>query len=66
MIRVNNKWDLAWRPGMTIDDLLADCKFSHRHIVVSVSGAVVPPAEYPSRLVDDGDEIRVVHVVGGG
>jgi len=66
VIRVNDKWDVAWQPGMSVDAVLVQCKFSHRHIVVSINGEVVPPGEYGSRLVEDLDEIRVVHVIGGG
>jgi sulfur carrier protein len=66
MIRVNDKWDIAWRDGMTVRDLLTACKFTHHAIVVSVSGKVVPPADYATRLVTDGDQVRVVHVIGGG
>ena len=29
-------------------------------------GKVVPPADYATRLVTDGDHVRVVHVIGGG
>jgi thiamine biosynthesis protein ThiS len=66
MIRVNDKWDIAWRDGMTVRDLLAACGFTHHAIVVSVNGTVVPPADYTSQPVADGDQVRVVHVIGGG
>lgn len=66
MIRVNDKWELAWREEMTVQDVLQACNFTHQHIVVSINNALVPPAEYATRLVDDGDQVRVVHVIGGG
>ena len=66
MIRVNDKWDVAWREGMTIRDLLTACEFTHHTIVVSISGEVVPPADYATWPVTDGDDVRVVHVIGGG
>jgi sulfur carrier protein len=66
MIRVNDKWDVSWRDGMTIRDVLQACKFTHHAIVVSVNGVVVPPSEYASTQLTDGDLVRVVHVIGGG
>jgi thiamine biosynthesis protein ThiS len=66
MIRVNDKWDVAWREGMTIQDLLTACNFTHHPIVVSANGVVVPPAEYATQHVADEDQVRVVHVIGGG
>lgn len=66
MIRVNDKWDVAWREGMTVDEILEACDFTHEHIVVSVNNALVPPDAYSTRTVADGDQVRVVHVIGGG
>ncbi|MGQ9598453.1 MAG: sulfur carrier protein ThiS [Anaerolineae bacterium] len=66
MIRVNNKWDIPWRPGMTIRDLLVTCSFTHHYVVVSVNGQLVPTDDYDSRLVADGDEVQVIHIIAGG
>ncbi len=66
MIRVNDKWDIPWQQGMTVAQVLRACEFSHHHLVVSVNGRLVPPAEYAERPVADGDQVRVVHVIGGG
>jgi sulfur carrier protein len=66
MIRVNDKWELAWRQAMTVQDVLQARDFTHHHIVVSVNNVLVPPAEYSTRMVTDGDQVRVVHVIGGG
>ena len=66
MIRVNDKWDVHWKQGMTVQGVLDACGFSHHHLVVSVNGKLVPPGEYASHRVDGGDQVRVVHVIGGG
>jgi sulfur carrier protein len=66
MIRVNDKQDIPWKQGMTVKGVLEACGFSHRHLVVSVNGKLVPPGEYESHPVVDGDQVRVVHVIGGG
>ncbi len=66
MIRVNDKWEVAWQPGMTIHDLLAALQFTHQHIVISVNDILVPAEECGRRQLDDGDQVRVIHIIGGG
>lgn len=66
MIRVNDKWDVPWQTGMTVNDVLKACGFTHPHIVVSINGMLVPPDEYAGQSVVDGDQVRVIHVIGGG
>lgn len=66
MLRVNDKWDVPWQPGMTVKELLEACGFTHHHIVVSINGRLVAPGDYATQLVTDGDQVRVVHVIGGG
>ena len=41
MIRVNNQYDLEWRPGMTVQDVLDALKFTFRMIAVKVNGQPV-------------------------
>ena len=66
MVRVNNKWDIPWQQAMTVKNVIESCGFSHHHLVVSVNGKLVPPDEYAKHQVADGDQVRVVHVIGGG
>ena len=41
MIRVNAQYDVEYRPGMTVQDVLDALKFSFRMIVVKIDGKVV-------------------------
>ncbi|MGD8397224.1 MAG: sulfur carrier protein ThiS [Anaerolineae bacterium] len=66
MIRVNNKWDVPWHEGMTVDDVLEARKFTHHAVVVSVNGVLVPPEEHATYQLSDGDEMQAVHLIGGG
>jgi len=66
MIRVNDKWEVPWQPGTTINDLLATLQFTHQHIIVSVNEILAPQGEYSTRQIDDGDRVRIIHVIGGG
>jgi sulfur carrier protein len=66
MIRVNDKWDVPWQPGMKVNDVLVACEFTHHPIVVTIDGTLVPPDDYASQPVADGQKVRVIHIIGGG
>ncbi len=66
MIRVNDRWEIPWREGMTVETVLVACKFTHHYVAVSVNGNLVPPDEYARHPVADGDQVQVIHIIGGG
>ena len=66
MIRVTDRLEIQWHPGMTVEDILGACGFTYPLIVVSVNGHVVARETYATFPVEDGDEIRALHLVAGG
>lgn len=67
MIRINNgKFEIEWEEGMTVDRLLERCRFTFDLIVVNVNGQVIPREEYKTYPIQDGDEVRVIHLIAGG
>jgi len=66
MVRVNDRWDVPWRKGMTVGDVLAACNFTHHYVAVSINGKLVPPAQHTGQPVADGDQIQVIHIIAGG
>lgn len=66
MIRVNDKFIVAWEEGMTVARLLERLKFSYPLIIVSIDGVLVPKDEYATRQVPDGAQVRVLHMTAGG
>jgi len=66
VIRVNNQFDVAWRSGMTVQDVLDALKFTFRMIVVKVNGVVVLRPDYATTLVPDGAEMQALHLISGG
>ena len=66
MIRVNNQYDIEWRPGMTVQDVLDELKFSFRMIAVRVNGMVVLRPDYATTSVPDGAEVQALHLISGG
>jgi len=66
MIRVNDKFDVEWREGMTVEAVLKACNFTFPLVVVSVNGQVVPRDAYRTFRVEDNAEVKVLHLVAGG
>ncbi len=66
MIRVNAQYDVAYRPGMTVQDVLDALRFSFRMIVVKIDGRVVLKRDFATTEVADGTEMQAIHLISGG
>lgn len=66
MIRVNAQYDVEYRPGMTVQDVLDALKFSFRMIVVKIDGKVVLRRDFATTEVPDGAEMQAIHLISGG
>jgi thiamine biosynthesis protein ThiS len=53
-------------PGVTVRELLAELGLGDQLVAVERNAAIVPRAEHGEHCLADGDEIEVVHFVGGG
>ena len=66
MILVNAQYNVAYRPGMTVQDVLDALKFSFRMIVVKIDGVVVLRKNFATTEVPDGTAMQAVHLISGG
>lgn len=51
---------------MTIDVLLESFDMDRSKIAVELNLKIVPKSEYASTALNDGDQLEIVHFVGGG
>ena len=65
MIKVNTE-DYPWHPGLTGRALLDEKQFTFRHIIVRVNGVFVPEDDYEKQVIQDGDDVLVLHLMAGG
>ncbi|KUO48772.1 MAG: thiamine biosynthesis protein ThiS [Desulfitibacter sp. BRH_c19] len=65
MIKVNGK-NVDWNEGMTIETVLEKCNYTYPSIVVSVNGTVIHKDKYSTTVINDGDDVKVIHMVAGG
>jgi sulfur carrier protein len=66
VIRVNAQYDVEYRPGMTVQDVLDALKFSFRMIVVKIDGKVVLKKDFATTEVPDDTEMQAIHLISGG
>jgi len=66
LIRVNNRDEIEWQDGLTVSDLLERCRYTFAHIIVKIDGEVILPEEYDTRVIPDGAQVHVIHLIAGG
>ena len=65
-IRVNNKDEMEWEPGLTVTELLRRFRYTFPAIVVTINGEVIPEEDFSTRQIPDGADVRVIHLIAGG
>ena len=65
MIQVNGR-DFEWVENLTIEAILKAHRYTSPRIVVKVNGQLVRQADWPHYVVADGDDVRAIHLIGGG
>ncbi|HEX9118723.1 MAG TPA: sulfur carrier protein ThiS [Anaerolineae bacterium] len=66
MIHINDQYQVAWRPGITVQDVLDALHFSFRMIVVKIDGQVVLRSDFSRTAVPDEAKMEAIHLIGGG
>jgi len=66
MIRVNNRDEIEWQEGLTVTGLLELFRYTFPDIIVKINGELIHREEYPTRLIPDGADVRVIHMIAGG
>lgn len=64
-VTVNGK-PVSLEAPMTIEQLLVTAQVPPNYLAVEINADVVPRELHGEKLVNDGDEVEVVTLVGGG
>ena len=65
MVTVNNA-PHPFSPGMTIKSLLEEKNYVFPMLVVKLNGTVVEDDDFAVTKVNDGDDVKAIHVFAGG
>ncbi len=65
-LRVNDKFEVDWQPGMTVQDVIRKLKFTFPMLVVTVNGKVIPKEEWETYELQEKDNVKILHMIAGG
>lgn len=65
MIKLNNR-DFPWEDGMTVESLMNKKKFTYSRIIVKINGNHIEQEDYPQTVINDGDDVQMIHLLAGG
>ena len=65
-IVLNNRNETFEQEQLSIKELLAIKKFSFQMLVIKVNGELVHLRDYASKIVKEGDNVMVLHLITGG
>ncbi|WP_408629718.1 sulfur carrier protein ThiS [Alkaliphilus flagellatus] len=64
-MKVNGR-DFQWEENLTVEGILEKKKYTFPKIIVKVNGELVSPEEYGTKVIMDGDDVKVIHLLAGG
>lgn len=65
-ILLNNNNEKLDFESLSIAELLKVKSFSFRMLVIKVNGKLIKKDEYESTMINEGDEVIVLHLISGG
>lgn len=65
IIKLNNR-DFPWEEGLTIEKIMKIKKFTFPKIIVKVNGMYIEKEDYATTIVNDGDNVEIIHLLAGG
>lgn len=65
MILINGK-EYEWKECLTVQEILNIKKYTFPKIIVKINGKVIHKNEYENTIINNGDEVQVIHLLAGG
>ena len=65
MINVNNN-KFVWEKGLTVEKLLKENNFLIHLSIVKINGQLINKRSFTTQIINDSDDIKIVHLVAGG
>jgi len=65
MIKINNN-QMPWEKGLTVEKLLKENNFLIHLSIVKINGQLINKRSFATQVINDSDDIKIVHLVAGG
>lgn len=63
---LNHREYKGWREGLTVQNVIDENTFTWPKLVVKRNGKVIWPKEYGTTVLEETDDLEVIHLLGGG
>ncbi len=64
-IKINQE-TIDWEENLTIDRVLKIMNYTFKMIVVKVNGELVKKEDYDTKIIPEGAEVQIIHLIAGG
>lgn len=61
-----NQETIDWEENLTIDRVLKIMNYTFKMIVVKVNGELVKKEDYDTKIIPEGAEVQIIHLIAGG
>ncbi len=65
-MQLNHREYKAFREGLTVRQVIEENSFTWPKLVVKRNGTVIWPEEYEKTVLQQEDDLEVIHLLGGG
>jgi len=65
IIKLNNR-DFPWEEGLTVEKIIEKKSFTFPKIIVKVNGKHIEKEDYATTIINDGDNVQIIHLLAGG
>jgi sulfur carrier protein len=65
-IILNNRVENFEVESLTVNELLEKKNFTFKMLVIKINGKLIPKDLYDSTVINNGDDVSVLHLISGG
>ncbi len=65
MIKINDNL-MSWEKGLTVERLLRKNNFLIHLSIVKINGQLINKRSFNTQIINDDDDIKIIHLVAGG
>lgn len=65
-IVLNNKNEYFEQDGISIENIMQIKNFTFKMLIIKLNGSFVEKDKYAETIVNDGDDLQILHLISGG
>jgi sulfur carrier protein len=65
-IILNNNPEKLEGSSVTVNELLRQKNFTFKMLIVKINGNLIPKGEYSTSVINEDDDVTVLHLISGG